>query len=118
MKKYLVGQHQIIIAKKISKHQETTSQQLNQYYHQAQASGDIRELDSEILRSCLNKVVIIEALISLIVVRNLSFYLAEWPEFHTLCQALNLESKGIITTSHSGIYNKVSEAWVKYKDIV
>lgn len=118
MKKHLVGQHQIIIAKKISKHQETARQQLNQYYHQAQASGDTRELDSEILRSCLNKAVITEALISLIVVRNLSFCLAEWPEFHTLCQALNPESEGIITTSHSGIYNKVSEAWVKHKDVV
>jgi hypothetical protein len=118
MKKHLLGRHEVVIPKQSSKNQVVVRQQLKQYYYQAEASGDTIELDSEILRSCLNKVVITEALISLIVVQNLSFCLAEWPEFHTLCQALNRESEGIITMSHSGIYNQVSEAWGKHKDIV
>jgi hypothetical protein len=66
----------------------------------------------------LNIAVITEALISLIIVRNLSFALIKWPEFHTFCQALNRACKSKITTSYSGVYNKVKEAWERYKDIV
>ena len=48
-----------------------------------------------------------EALISLIVVQNLPFAIVEWPEFHTLCQALNSESEGMITTAHSIVTKKL-----------
>ena len=118
MKKHLIGQHQVLVPKKVSKSQEVVQQQLKQYYQQAEANDDTAEFDSEILRSYLHKAVITEALISLIVVRNLSFCLAEWPEFYTLCQALNRESEGIITTCHSSIYNQVCKAWGRHKDVV
>ncbi len=62
--------------------------------------------------------VITKALITLIVVQNLSFALVEWPEFHTLCHVLNRASEGKITTSYSGVANKVKEAWGKHKDAV
>ena len=61
---------------------------------------------------------ILEALITLIVVRNLPFCIVEWPEFHTLCQALNLQCVGMITTAHSTIRNKIATTWASYKDIV
>ena len=80
--------------------------------------GETEEFDIEVLEACLDTTVITEALISLIVVRNLSYALVEWPEFHTLCQVLNCASKGKITTSHSGVANKVKEAWGKHKDVV
>ena len=118
MKKHLFSRYQINVPKAISKAQQVTNEQLRQLYHQAEANGDTNEFDAQILSSCLDKAVITEALISLIVVRNLSFCLVEWPEFHTLCQALNPQSKGMITTGHQGVYNKVTEAWGKHKDIV
>jgi hypothetical protein len=77
--------------------------QLRQLWRQAEANGDSKQFDLEVLKAGLNKAVITEALISLIVVRNLSYCLVEWPEFYTLCQALNRASKGVITTSHSGV---------------
>jgi len=117
MKKHLIGQHQVLVPKKVSKSQEVIQQQLKQYYQQAKANNDTAEFDSEILRSYLHKAVITEALISLIVVQNLSFCFAKWPKFYTLCQALNRESKGIITTCHSSIYNQVCKAQGRYKDI-
>jgi hypothetical protein len=52
-------------------------------------NGKTNELDIEILEACLNTGVITKALISFIVVQNLSFALVEWPEFHTFCQVLN-----------------------------
>jgi hypothetical protein len=42
-------------------------------YYDAEVSGDITELDIEIFKKYLFQAVITEALITLIVVRNLSF---------------------------------------------
>jgi hypothetical protein len=72
----------------------------------------------EILKASLNTTVLTEALISLIVVRNLSYTTVKWPEFYTFCQALNQACEGKITTSHSGVSNKVKEAWARHKDII
>jgi hypothetical protein len=53
-------------------------------YHDAEVSGDTTELNTEILKKYLFQAVITEALITLIIVRNLFFYIVEWAEFHTL----------------------------------
>jgi hypothetical protein len=118
MKKHLKSHHQIIVEKALSKNQVAVNKQMRQLYQQAGANSEREEFDTEILEACLDTSVITEALITLIVVRNLSFTLVEWPEFHTLCQVLNRASKGKITTSHSGVANKVKEAWDKHKDVV
>jgi hypothetical protein len=110
MKKHLFRHHCITVEKALSKNQVEVNQQLKQLYHQAEGTGATSELDTKILKAQLNKLVITEALISLIVVRNLSFCLVEWPKFYTLCQALNQECEGIITTAHSQVCVKVSEA--------
>ena len=118
MKKHLKGRYRITIEKALSKNQVAVNKQLRQLYQQAEANSEKDEFDTEILEACLDTSVITEALITLIVVRNLSFALVEWPEFHTFCQVLNRASKGKITTSHSGVANKVKEAWGKHKDAV
>ena len=112
MTKHLKSNHKITVEKALSKNQVAVNQQLKQLWHQAQAEGDgkTEEFDTKILEACLDTAVITKALISLIVVRNLSFALVEWPEFYTFCQVLNRASEGKITTSHSGVYNKVKEA--------
>jgi hypothetical protein len=68
MKKHLFSRHGINVLKAISKGQQVTNEQLRQLYYQAEANGDTNEFDAQILSSCLNKAVITEALISLIVV--------------------------------------------------
>jgi hypothetical protein len=118
MKKHLKTHHQIVVEKALSKNQVAVNKQMRQLYQQAGANSERDEFDTEILEACLDTSVITEALITLIVVRNLSFILVEWPEFHTLCQVLNRASEGKITTSHSGVANKVKEAWDKHKDAV
>jgi hypothetical protein len=109
MKKHL-RRHGITVEKALSKNQVAVNQQLKQLYRQAKANGDTAEFTTEIFEGCLDKAVLTKALISLVVVRNLSFHLVEWPEFYTLCQVLNRTSIGKITTSYSGVYNKVKEA--------
>ena len=118
MKKHLKRHHGIVLEKALSKNQAEVNHQLQQLYYQAEATGHTDELDAKILHAQLNRDVITEALITLIVVRNLSFCLTEWPEFHTLCQALNPECAGVIAISHPTIAARVSEAWTRHKDVV
>jgi hypothetical protein len=75
----------IVIKKPLSKKQEVVEQQLRQLYIQAKANRDTDKFHLEVLRACLNDEVVLEALITLIVVRNLLYNLVEWVEFHTLC---------------------------------
>jgi hypothetical protein len=118
MKKHLKSHHQIIVEKALSKNQVAVNNQLRQYYQQADGTSERKEFDTEILEGCLDTSVLAEALVTLIVVRNLSFCLVEWPEFHTFCQALNPASEGKITTAHSKVANLVKEAWKGHQDTV
>jgi len=102
--------HQIVVEKAIGKIEAAIVQQLAQLYLQAEASGQTGEVDSRVLQAHLNPAVINKALVLLIVVWNLPFSIVEWPEFHVLCQALNLECKGVITTAHSQIRAKIKES--------
>jgi hypothetical protein len=110
MKRHLLNIHQIIIEKAIRKIEAAIVQQLAQLYLQAEASGQTKEVDSHVLQAHLNPAVINEALVSLIVVRNLPFSIVEWPKFHVLCQALNSECKDMITTAHSQIRVKIKDS--------
>ena len=110
MATHLKRHHQILVEKATSKSYELASQQLRQYYHEVETNGDTTELDAKILKKHLFQAVITKALVSLIVVQNLSFCIVEWAEFHTLCQALNKEYKGMITTTHSQVKERVKEA--------
>jgi hypothetical protein len=118
MKKHLKGHHKITVEKALSKNQVTVNLQLRQYYQQATGTSEQEELDTEILEAHLNTSIITKALITLIIIRNLSYTLVEWPEFHTFCQVLNRATKGKITTSHSGIASSVKEAWERHQDTV
>ena len=118
MKKHLLSAHGIIVEKGIRKIQAEVVRQLEQLHLQAKAASQADAFDSQVLQSQLNQTVINEALLTLIVVRNLPFAIVEWPEFHTLCQALNSQSEGVITTAHSTIAKKLKGSWTNYKDVV
>ena len=118
MKKHLKGCHQIIIEKPLSKNQMAVNQQLRQYYQQANRTSEREEFDTEVLEASLDVSVLTKALVTLIVIQNLSYCLVEWPEFHTVCQVLNRASEGKITTTHSRIANLVKEAWERHQDTV
>ena len=61
----------------MNKKQEVVNQQLRQLYNQAKTNGDTTEFNLEVLEASLNKPVLLEALITLIVVQNLSFTMVE-----------------------------------------
>ena len=59
------------------------------------------------LQAVLNKEVIDEALVALIVVRNLPFRMVEWLEFYVLLQLINPKVDGHITTAHLIVSKKI-----------
>jgi hypothetical protein len=84
MTKHIRSQHKtVIIELGVSKSQEVVRQQLKSIYRQAAASGDTEELDKKILEKSINQDALIEALVTLIVLHNLSFCIVEWPAFYT-----------------------------------
>jgi hypothetical protein len=119
MTKHIRSQHKtVIIELGVSKSQEVVRQQLKSIYRQAAASGDTEELDKKILEKSINQDALIEALVTLIVLHNLSFCVVEWPAFHTFCQVLNAACEGKITTSHSVVRTRVGESFEKHKDTI
>ena len=116
---HLKQYYKIIVDKTKNKTNATISKQLKQYYYQAKVNSDIIEFNSEVLKKYLFQAIITEALVTLIVVRNLSFYIIEQLEFYTFCQALNKECKeGTITIAYSQIKERIKEAQIRYKDII
>jgi hypothetical protein len=69
--------HNITVEKSTGKIQADTIQQLNQLYLQAKTIGKTDIIDTQVLQLVLNKAVIDEALLTLIVVQNLPFSLVE-----------------------------------------
>jgi hypothetical protein len=118
MRKHLEKKHSIDVEISVGQIQATALQQLDQLYGRAKLSGQTSEIDDQVFLAQLDQNTINEALISLIVVRNLPFRMVEWPEFHTFCQVLNPKSVRFITTAHSQIGRKIKEAWQTHKDTV
>lgn len=98
--------------------QSATLDQLQQLYIRAMSTGQTQQLDVQVLQKVLDKDVIDEALVTMIVVGNLPFRIVERPEFHAFCQVLSPEVKGNITTAHSEVAKKIEKSWLSHKDLV
>jgi hypothetical protein len=119
MTKHIRSKHKAVqLEKVLTKSQEIVRQQLKSIYCQAAATGDTEELDAKILKKSINQDALNEALVTLIVVHNLSFCMVEWAAFHTFCQVLNEACEGKITTSHSVVRTRVGESFQKHKDTI
>ena len=78
MNKHIKSKHPYItVEKSVSKNQEAVQEQLRQLYCQAESSGDTEGFSLEVLKSCLDVPAFIEALVALIVVRNLLYCMVE-----------------------------------------
>ena len=80
---------------------------LQDLYDKTAYSNQIQELNTQILKRMLNKKIINETLISLVVVWSLLFCLVEWSEFHALCKAFNSQTDCEIILSHSELSKKI-----------
>jgi len=104
---HLLRKHDIDIQPESYQIQVFSLLKLQDLYDKAAHSSQTQEFDAQILKRTLNKKVINEALVSLVVVRNLPFRLVEWPEFHALCKAFNPQADREIISSHSTLSKKI-----------
>jgi hypothetical protein len=106
LQRHLSAIHSIIVDDTVGHIQAKAIQQLRELYNRAESSGQTEEIDDYIFSRQVDLDIVNEALISLIVVRNLPFQTVEWLKFHTFCQVLNLQLEGIVTTAHSQVAKK------------
>jgi hypothetical protein len=115
---HLSKKHDIDIQPESRQIEASSLLKLQDLYDKAAHSNQTQELDTQILKRVLNKKVINEALVSLVVVRSLPFRLVEWPEFHALCKAFNPQADREIISSHSELSKKIQISWLTHKDIM
>ena len=118
MRTHLQRKHEIDVETSVSQVQATALMQLEQLYLRAQSSGQTEAIDAQVFAKQLDQDIINEALITLIIVQNVSFRIVESPEFHVFCQVLNPQSHGFVTTAHSQIGRKIRELWQTHKDTI
>ena len=78
-------------------------EKLKQLYNKASTQSNITKFNSYILKKILNKDVIKQALLNLIIIYNLPFQAVKWPELYILYQALNPELRSYILVSYTTI---------------
>jgi hypothetical protein len=118
MRNHLRTKHDIEVKITPGTAQQAILDQLQKLYSKAESLGQTKDIDNQVLQKFVRQEVINEALVTLIIVRNLSFRLVEWPEFHALCRVLNPMSGGYLISAHSTIPRRIETQWFTQKDIV
>ena len=117
-RRHLEIKHQIKVVEDLSPLQSEIIKNFQQLYQQANTLGRTKEIELEVFEKSLDQEMINEALVSLIIIQNLSYRIVEWPEFHTFCLTLNPKADDYLTTAHSIIPKMINKTWYIYKDIV
>lgn len=115
---HLLKKHDVDSEHELRRVDATSLLSLQALYNQAAVANQTSNLDAQIVKKVLNKEVINEALVSLITVHRLSFWLVESDEFHTFCKALNPQATTEIISSHSEVAKKITSSWLLQKHVV
>jgi hypothetical protein len=121
IRQHLLSAHEIKVRLRENQTKAEAHERLAQLYAEAiESEIDTEEVESAVLKKVLNKDVLRQALVNLIVVRNLPFNAVHWPELHVLCGVLNPEStkSNLIPTSAETIVTCIKESFMDQKDVV
>ena len=66
----------------------------------------------------INQEAINEALTQLITIRNLSYYIVEWPKLRALIHAVNYIVDNILPLAYSSIKKIIEQAYFVYKAMI
>lgn len=117
-RKHLESKHGTLVAKDLTPIKAAIAEDFAQLYQRSYDTGQAQEIEMKVFEKTLNPEMINEALVSLIVVRNLPFRIVQWPEFHTFCMTLNPKVLDHLTTTHSTIPTLIDNSWQVQRDIV
>ena len=115
---HFLKKHDINIQSESCQIQVFSLLKLQNLYNKTAHSSQIQEFDVQILKKMLNKKIINEILILLVVVWSLFFCLIEWLKFHVFCKAFNFQIDCEIISSHFILSKKIQILWLTHKDIV
>jgi BED zinc finger len=115
---HLSKKHNIVAEKRTSMIRTAALDDFDQLCKRLYDNGQAEEFQTKMLEKVLDQRMINEALVSLIVVRNLPFRLVEAPEFHTFCATLNPQAADHLATSHNTVSSLVDNTWQIHKDLV
>lgn len=118
VKKHLEKHHSIVVDFKQPRTRQQSLEMFQEFWAKITEEFGPDEANAMMLTKVLNKEVIQQALINLVIVRNLPLRIVEWEEFHVFCQALNPKSSNLITTTHSEVSRMIGECFQIQKDIV
>ena len=117
-RRHLHTKHSIEVFPESSPLKIEIAEQFQKLWRRVKEEGRTEEIGNEIFEKYLDQEVVNEALVSLIVVRNLPSRVVEWPEFHALCLALNPQASTKLKTAHSTIPQLIQTSFQVSKDIV
>jgi hypothetical protein len=107
--------HQIDVDTAPKARQKEELSNITALYAQLVEKNATPELDQAVLQRMIEKKMVDEALLNLIIVRRLPFRMVEWPEFRNFCITLNPESPAHIPQNHSTITNRISKYFPRHK---
>ena len=107
MRNHLIKVHKIKLLSTASQVELRAIEQLKHLYLKVQAAGTVNEFKAHVFQEHLNLEVVTKALVTLVVVRNLSFSIVKWPKFYTLVKALNPKSSKLIPILHATLVIRV-----------
>ncbi len=121
LRNHLSSKHQIECDARGNRTKGEAHQRLAELYTEAmELDVCTTEIESTVLNKTLNKDILNQALVNLIIVRNLPFSAVQWPEFHIFCGALNPESieSGILLTAPITVVSYIKESFIDQKDVI
>ena len=74
--------------------------------------------EERILKKALNSKAFHEALVQLIILRNLPHRVVEWPEFQALLTTVNYTVDEVLVTAHSTVSKLIDRSFVVHKEIL
>ena len=117
-RRHVSTKHNITIGASTSRMETQIVTQLENLMKDAKLSGRTAEINSHLLREYLDQRTIGDSLVSLVVLRNLSHRIVEWPEFHVLCRCLNPSASSVLPASHSHMGKLIGNSFFQAKDVV
>lgn len=120
IRKHLRDVHSLIVVKDQSFVKKAAEQHIKNILAKQGEIG-IRsraEKDRALLQSVIKKEVVFEAMVQLIVMRNISFNAATWPELRGLLLSVNAEAGDVLNTSYSSIPAMITRSYEANKTLL
>lgn len=117
---HLLNKHQLVVQEAEPTFKKDTKARLKFLFQKqhVQQTEKLKERKEQILRECVSKPVVQEALAQLIVMRNLPYEAATWPELRALLLSVNYTCENALVNSGSSIPSIIERSYILDKAVL